>query len=45
MYGFVSEYFLDALLLLSYFAGDFIVDFDMGGGVEVDDLVGGVGVA
>lgn len=36
---------MDALLLFFDFAGDFIVNFDVGGGVVVDDGVGGVGVA
>ena len=45
MYSFLSEDFLDALLLFSDFASDLVVDFDVGGGVEVDDRAEGVGIS
>lgn len=40
MYSLFPEDFLDAFFLLSDFAGDLIVDFDVGVGSEIDDLVG-----
>ncbi len=44
MYSFLPEYLLDAFFLLSDFAGDLVIDFDVTGWAKVDSLIGVIGV-
>lgn len=44
MYSFLPEHLLNTFFLIFDFAGDLIVDFDVTGWTEVDDLVGVIDV-